>query len=229
MKNKIAQSLFEKYACSHIINTLLPFITDQRKARIESVIQYRLDSITLALENPADINNALACVRTCEALGVSTIHIISPEHDARYIHTITQSAFYWVEIIFHPHLQHFLQAMKNENRIIAGAVLNANTPLSALSIEKPLCLLIGNEHRGLSDEAKAQCDYIFSIPMCGMIDSFNLSVAAAISLFDVTQRKRLQLKNKTDLNEKTATHLRAKYYLNSVSARAASELLKKLK
>lgn len=226
MKNKIAEQLFEKNDAAYIIKTLSPFITDQRKIRIESVLQYRLTSITLAIEHPADINNALACVRTCEVLGISTIHIISAEHDARFIHTITQSAFYWVDIIFHSDLSSFIAAMKRENRQIAGAVVNAQKIISDVSVSAPLCLMIGNEQRGLTDEAKSACDILFSIPMCGMIDSFNLSVAAGIALFDVTQRKRMLLKNKTDLSAPIVTHLRAKYYLNSVSARVASELLK---
>ena len=116
--------------------------------------------------------------------------------------------------------------MKNEKRVIAGAIIHAEKKLSELKIDKPICILIGNEQRGLTHEAKNACDILFSIPMCGMVESLNLSVAAAISLFDLTQRKRMTLKNNTDLSITTEKKLRAKYYLNSVEARLAVNLFK---
>ncbi len=226
MKNKLCEQLFYQHNPDKIIKILSPYLSDHRKSRIDAVIQHRLNSITLAIENPADINNALACVRTSEALGLSTVHIISPEHDARYINPITQCAFYWVDIVFHDTFESFLKMMKVENRIIAGAVVNAEKTVSTMPIEKPLCILIGNEKRGLSDQAKKACNILFTIPICGMIDSLNLSVAAAIALFDVTQRKRSALQNQTDLSAESAQQLRAKYYLNSVEVRLATQLLK---
>src|SRR3990167_7828231 len=199
MKNSIIGQLAQENSPDNIIKALSPYLTDQRKARIESVLQHRLESITLAIEHPADINNALAAVRTCEALGVATIHIISAQHDARHIDVITKSAFYWVNINCHKNLSDFLKLMKNEKKILAGAVINSEKKLSAVPIDQPICILIGNEQRGLTTEAKNACDLLFSIPMCGMLESLNLSVAAAICLFDVTERKRTSLKNKTDL------------------------------
>lgn len=226
MKNKSCEQLFYQYAPEQIIKTLSPYLSDHRKLRIDNVILHRLNGITLAIEHPADINNALACVRTSEALGLEAVHIISPEHDARYINPITQCAFYWVDIIFHDSLESFLKIMKNENRLIAGAVVNETKTLSTVPVEKPLCILIGNEKRGLSDQAKKACDFLFTIPICGMIDSLNLSVAAAIALFDVTQRKRSAMQKQTDFSAESAQQLRAKYYLNSVEMRLATQLLK---
>ncbi len=209
-----------------ITEKLAPFITDNRKARIESVITYRLDSISLAIESPSDLNNALAAIRTCEALGISTIHIISAERDASFIHGVTMGAFYWVTILFYKTLNEFLTQIKCENKLLAGAIINAESNLSDIPIQQPLCLLMGNEQRGLSIEAKSACDFLFSIPMCGMTESFNLSVAAAISLFDLSQRKRVALKNKTDLTNNSIKTMRAQFYLQSVSPRLIKNLLK---
>ena len=224
MRNHIIEQILLKQSPEKIIDALSPYLTDQRKARIEAVLQHRIESITLAIEHPADINNALAAVRTCEALGIATIHIISPQHHAQYINSITKSAFYWVNIVMHKTLSDFLPQMKKEKRIIAGAVLQTQKKLATLSIDQPLCILIGNEQRGLTDDAKKACDILFSIPMCGMVESLNLSVAAAIAVFDLTERKRAQLQNKTDLSLHAANQLRAKYYLNSVDIRLATHL-----
>lgn len=225
MKNKIIDQLLIQHDAQKITRLLSPYLTQQRKAKIDAVIQHRLDSITLAIEHPADINNALAAVRTCEALGIATIHIISPQYHAQYISSITKSAFYWINIIRHESLSDFLIAMQSEKRILAGAVIDAEKKLGGITLTRPLCILIGNEQRGLTTEAKQACDFLFSIPMCGMLESLNLSVAAAICLFDLSERKRQQLKNKTDLSEITAEKLKAKYYLNSVESRLAIHLL----
>lgn len=225
MKNQIIDQLLIDHDAQKIIRLLSPYLTDQRKAKIDAVIQNRIESITLAIEHPADINNALAAVRTCEALGIATIHIISPQYHAQYISSITKSAFYWVNIIRHESLSAFLSAMKAENRIVAGAVIDADKKLGAIELQHPLCILIGNEQRGLTEEARKACDFLFSIPMCGMLESLNLSVAAAICLFDLSERKRKQLKTKTDLSTSTVEKLKAKYYLNSVESRLAIHLL----
>lgn len=225
MKNDLCKQLFQDHKPDKIIKALSPYLTDKRKLKIDKVIQARIHGITLALENPADINNALASVRTCEGLGVATIHIICAQHDARYVRPITQSAFYWVDIIFHNSLTEFINIIKQEKYLIAGAAVESNQSICELNINQPLCLLLGNEKEGLSEAAKNACDILFTIPMHGMVDSFNLSVAAAISLFDVTQRKRSQMKNKMDLSSQQEQNLRAKYYLNSVNTKMAKQLL----
>ena len=117
-KNRMSQreQLIKQHGAASIIKALEPFVTDRRKKRIEDVLAHRLDSIHLAIESPFDINNAFAAVRTSEALGISTVHIITPEGDASSIHSITQGAFYWMTLIFYKTLDEFLQAMKKENR-----------------------------------------------------------------------------------------------------------------
>lgn len=224
MKNPATETVLQNHSPEKIIEALSPFLTDHRKARIASVVRHRLDSITVAVELPGDINNALAIVRTCEALGIAAMHIISAEHATNYIQNITKSAFYWVNIIFHNTLDEFLAVMKTEKRLLFGAVLNAEKKLSDVSIDKPICLLFGNEHHGLSDEAKKACDGLYSIPMCGMLESLNLSVAAAISLFDASERKRAQIRDNTDLSDNLSKKLTAKFYLNSVNPKVANHL-----
>ncbi|MCB1827193.1 MAG: RNA methyltransferase [Coxiellaceae bacterium] len=211
--------LIEHYGPDAIIEAFESFITEQRKERIDSVVSHRLDSIQLAIESPSDINNALAAVRTSEALGISAIHIINPENDAGSMRRLTQGANHWVNIYYHESLDNFLIELKKENRLLAGAIIGGPTTLSNVSIEKPICLLIGNEQRGLSEKARQACDTLYQIPMLGMSESLNLSVCAAISLYDTTQRKRQHLTKNNDLHPQQQKILKAAYYLNSVTQR----------
>lgn len=211
------------------VETLAPFINEKRQARIEEVLAKRLHSIQLAIEHPSDINNALAAVRTAEALGVSKVHIICPEGYAGSARIITQGAFYWIDLAFYESLEQFLVYVKSQQLKLAGGALaepERQIELQQVPVDYPVCLLLGNEQRGLSQQAKQACDYIYKIPMVGMSESLNLSVSAAISLFDTSNRKRERLAGASDLTREQAMQLRAKYFKQSVSKRLVEQLFK---
>ena len=220
------QLLLQNQDPQRIIEALEPYITEPRKQRIEAVLARRLYNLQLAIESPCDINNALAAIRTCEALGISQVHIISPDSSASCAQSITQGAIYWVDIHFYDTLSDFLTYVKTNSFMLAGGSLKAKQTLSDVSIDKPLCIMVGNERCGLSKEALAACDILYKIPMVGMSESMNLSVSAAISLYDTSQRKRQALKADNDLTPQQSSRLKAKYYLQSVSSRLANALLK---
>lgn len=223
---KIFNELIKKYSSETIIKRLDPYLTPNRKKRIETILASRLNSIQLAIECPSDINNALAAVRSSEAMGISTVHIIAPEGEAVHARSITQGAVHWVNIIYYENLKKFLNAMHSQNILLAGGTIDATKSLSDVPINKPICIMIGNEQRGLSDEAQAACHIKFQIPMYGMSESLNLSVSAAISLYDTTTRKRKSLKQLSDLTPQERLDQQAIYYLNSVKPRLVKGLFK---
>ena len=225
MKNTELQAILDHHSPEAIIDALEPFVTPRRKGRIEHVLKGRLNGIQLAIEAPSDINNALAAVRTCEAMGVSNIHLITPEGDAGAIRAVTQGAFYWVNIHTYPSFEAFSASLRQTPSQLAGAKMEAPLQLQDIPINNPLCLMMGNEQRGLSKQAQEDCDMLYSIPMVGMSESLNLSVSAAISLYDTTQRKRLALGRQSDLSETERSQMQAKYYLRSVSPRLIKALL----
>ncbi|MCH9643516.1 MAG: RNA methyltransferase [Gammaproteobacteria bacterium] len=221
----MTKALLQQHNTQDIIDKLGPYLTELRRQRIEQVISSRLESIQLAIESPSDINNALAAIRTCEALGISKIHIISQEGGAKAIKNITQGAFYWVDIQFYKDLDAFLLHAKQQPLNIAGGCVTATEGIAAVPVERPLCILIGNEQRGLSSSAQQACDYRYRIPMYGMSESMNLSVSAAISLYDTSSRKRTLINATGDLNTEQRTQLRAQYYLHSTTPRLAQALM----
>jgi len=221
------QQLIRQQGGQQIVDMLEPFVTELRKSRIEKVLAGRLSSIQLAIEAPVDINNALAAVRSAEAFGISKVHLITPEGSAVHAVDITRGAIYWVEVVYHDSLAAFLQLMQKDNVQIAGAFPQAGITLAEVPITNSLCILIGNELRGLSSAAQTACNIQYKIPMVGMTESLNLSVSAAISLYELTLRKRAALGNLTDLSEMQYQDLKALYYLNSVSSRLAVGVIKR--
>ncbi len=225
MKISSKNSLIKQHGAKKIISRLQPFVSARRQQRIEQVLDNRLLSLQVALEMPADIQNAFAVIRSCEIFGVAKIHIISPSKEIKGIRPISKGALDWVEILFYEEFNDFLAQMAEENCRLAGALPQAEYHLNAIPLNEPVCLLLGNEHSGLSLQAKKACNWHYQIPMYGMTASLNLSVAAAISLYESTQRKRQIIQATGDLAPIQRQEWQAFYYLNSVSKRLAQNFL----
>ena len=160
-----------------------------------------------------------------EALGVLGVHVIDAEGDALHAKRTTQGAFHWVHTWHHRGFDAFLEAVRRRDMTIAAACMDADTLLHELPADRPVCLLLGNEQRGLSERAKRAADILYRIPMVGMSESLNLSVSAAISLYDVVRRRRAHIGKPGDLDEATLERERARCYLHSVDERLIRALL----
>lgn len=206
-----------------IVDQLRPYLTDARVARIEQVLASRVDGVQVAIESPADAHNAAAVVRTAESLGLVGVHVVSPEHDALHKRSTTQGAHHWVQTWQHQDLEAFVEHMGGRY-VLAGAWPDAPLELEALPLDRRLCLLFGNEQRGLSPAAREVCALGFRVPMVGMTESLNLSVCAAVSLYVTLARKRAA-GPPSDLSTEARALLRARYYIHSVDARLTLAML----
>lgn len=219
MQNEKQLQLIQQFGSQSIITKLENFVTPNRKHRIKTVLDSRLNSIHLAIEAPCDINNALAATRSSEIFGISTVHIINPEGPAGSVRLITQGAYYWIKVLYHDNLKAFLHYATEKKLCLAGGTVQATTPLPQVPVDQPICFMIGNEDRGLSAECISALKHTYTIPMHGMTESLNLSVSAAISLYDATTRKRQLLGTPGDLTPNEYQHAQAHYYMQSVNYR----------
>lgn len=225
MKKNISKyQLINRYSPEMVISQLQDHIAERRKQRIDEVLDNRLDSIQLAMEMPAGLHNAFAAVRSCDVFGVAKIHMIAPEWQTQTMRSISKGAMDWVEVVYYESLSDFLNVVQQENLFLAGATPLAEADVSAIPIETPVCLLFGNEKEGLSQQAQLACQLQYKIPMYGMTGSLNVSVAAAISLYETTQRKRKQLQSQGDLIASRRRQLQAQYYISSVNTKLVNAL-----
>ncbi len=218
---------FEGLAATHtpamIVETIRPYVTAARQAKIEGLLDGRLPTISVAIEAPSDPHNAAAVVRTAEALGVLTVHVIATEGRALHAKSTTQGAYHWLRTHHHAALPDFLAHPTVADVALYGAWMDAELSLEELPVDRPICLLFGNENRGVSPEARAACTAGFRIPMFGMSESLNLSVSAAIGLYDVTRRHRRA--GPVGLDPARRDAMRARHYLDSVDTRLWKGLL----
>ncbi|MBL4685874.1 MAG: RNA methyltransferase [Nannocystaceae bacterium] len=204
----------------HAVALMVPYLTEARIDKIERVLRGRTLDLMVAVEAPSDPHNAAAIVRTAEALGVMSVHVVAAEGRALHRQSTTQGAYRWVDTQHHARLEDLVTTVKKRGLRLCGAAMDGSTPLSRMDVDAPLCLLLGNEQRGLSDAARAACDALFHVPMVGMSESLNLSVTAAIAMHSVLSRRSPRA-----LPPESLAAWRARYYARSLDARLVLGLL----
>lgn len=211
--------LVRHYGPAALIEGLEPFVSERRRARIESVLDARLYSVQVGIERPYDPHNAAAVVRSAEAIGAWGVHVVAASEGILRSRKTTAGTHHWIETRHYSELEDFLPEVRARGMLLAGACVDATHMLEELPVDRPLCLMFGNEHAGLSPAAQAACEYRFRIPIHGFAESYNLSVAAALSLYSVSSRRRALLGRAGDLDEPRRSLERARWYARSVDPR----------
>ncbi len=170
--------------------------TPERIEKIERVVAARQHGLVVVLEDIHDPHNAEAVLRTCDAVGVQDVYFVFEQEDyydpRRVGKQSSASANKWVSChIFHSTAACIAQLRTGGYESVAAVVDGADEELVGRDFTAlRLALWFGNEHAGLSPAATAAADRRVSIPMRGMVRSLNVSVAAAIFLFEVTRQRR---------------------------------------
>lgn len=167
--------------------------TERRRARIESVLARRQPDLTVVLENIHDPHNVSAILRTCDAVGVLRAHAVytvEAAPDVAFARQTSASAAKWVEVARHDSIATCFATLRAEGmKILATTLGEGARPLFDLDLRTPVALVFGNEMRGISDEAVTLADGQLAIPMVGMVQSLNVSVAAAVCLYEAFRQR----------------------------------------
>jgi len=197
------------------------FLLPERKARIDEVVAHRTRTLTVVMEALCDPQNVNAVLRTCEAFGVQEVHAIEgPQKRFDPNKKVTQNADKWLDVRRWSSTRECLGFLKAEGyRIYATHLGTDSVALGELSFAPRVALVFGNEHAGVSDEAVSLADVNFTIPMFGFSQSFNVSVAAAITLARAVERRIAERGRHGDLAEPEAAALRERFYMLAVKQR----------
>ncbi|MFO0755833.1 MAG: RNA methyltransferase [Byssovorax sp.] len=169
-----------------ILATLLPFITPERTARIEQVFARRLRAVTVLMDAPHDPHNGAAVIRSCDAFGVHSLHVVERVEGFLVSNTVARGSERWVEVLTYPTSDEGIRALQR-----GGYELVATHPEGELSPEDlpsipRLCLVLGNEKTGIHASLRPACKRGVRVPMRGFAESLNVSVTAAILLQHAT-------------------------------------------
>jgi len=187
-------------------------MTRERRERIERVVSCRLKGLVAVCENFANPHNAAAILRTCEALGILNVYIIEELVPFEPSRAVTQGAEKWLIVKrFRRAEKAFAELKEKGYRIYAAMPGKGAVTVEELPVGEPLALVFGNEKEGVSEKTLGFCDGTFRIPMWGFVESFNVSVAAAISLYISARRLRERLGREGDLSPEEVESLRERY------------------
>jgi tRNA (guanosine-2'-O-)-methyltransferase len=198
------------------------FLLPERKARIDEVVAHRTRTLTVVMEALCDPQNVNAVLRTCEAFGIQDVHVIEgPMKVYDPNKKISQNADKWLDVRRWSSARECLGHLKAEGyQIYATHLGRDSVGLADLSFDPRVALVFGSEHRGVSDEAAALADRNFTIPMFGFVQSFNVSVAAAITLARAVDRRVAERGRHGDLADAEAQALRERFYVLAVKQRS---------
>lgn len=205
--------------------SLRGMLTERRRERIDHVVRRRWKSLTVVIEDLRDPHNQAAVLRSSEGLGLLTAHVIDTPDQHGRIDTfdpsrgVTKDADKWLTVTKHRSVEPCVETLKQQGFAIYAGALDPNAvSLYELDVQRPCAFVFGNEHRGVSPALREQADALFVIPMRGFVESFNVSVAAAICLSHAVHARELAGRV-TDLSEEEREALRRAYEEKSLGKR----------
>ncbi len=165
-------------------------MTPKRYARLRSVLDRRQPDLTVLLDNVHKTHNFSAIVRSCDAVGAFEAHAVWPNPRLKPNHMSSGGAGKWVRILAHPDLDTAVEILRGKGmQIIAAHLDESARDYRQVDFIRPTAILLGAELDGVSAEGLKHADFNVSISMAGMVESLNVSVAAAILLFEARQQR----------------------------------------
>lgn len=169
-------------------------MTPERYNRLSDVLAKRQPDITIVLENVFDPHNISAVMRTCDAVGVQEIFILNtkiPRHK-KWGAKSSSSAAKWLTVHQFEDLDACVKVLRERySKILTTHLSSDAVSLHQIDFTQSIALVFGNEHAGVSDEMRAKADGNFIIPQVGIIQSLNISVACAVTLYEAYRQKEI--------------------------------------
>ena len=177
-------------------------MTPERQQRLDGVLARRQSDLTVLAENLYKPRNLSAVVRTCDAVGLPDIHVVPGKTDPRHHWHTSQGAEKWVRLVQHESTQSACESLRNEGfSIVAAHLSDIAVDYRQVDYTRPTALLIGTEAFGVSEAGLRWADEQIVIPMMGMSQSLNVSVATAVVLYEaLAQRKAAGMYDASRMN-----------------------------
>ena len=229
----IANSLKERYGghdsewYAERTEYMKGFLTEERIEVLRRTLSERTRYMTILTENTFHPQNASALIRHCEAFGVQDLHTVETVCKFNPNVDIVRGTDKWVDITRHASTTDAIASLKAAGyRIVATTPHRESCTPETFDVEKaPFCLVFGTEHTGVSDEIIEAADEYLRIPMCGMVESLNVSASAAILIYMLSQRMRLSPTIDWQLKEWEHQELMFRWVMSS--ARDAERVLER--
>ena len=169
-------------------------MNEVRKERLERVLLKRQFDLTVVMENVNDPHNIAAVMRTCDAVGIQEIYVLNSiiRPHKRFGAKSSSSASKWLTVHHFSDLELCVSSIREKYKKIYTTYLTEDSlNLYEMNLTEPIALVFGNEHDGVSESFRQLADGNFIIPQVGIIQSLNISVACAVTIYEAYRQKTL--------------------------------------
>ncbi|MGK7945912.1 MAG: tRNA (guanosine(18)-2'-O)-methyltransferase TrmH [Microcystaceae cyanobacterium] len=174
-----------------MVRFILISVLPRRYQRIKQVLDKRQPDLAVLTEDVHKPHNLSAIIRTCDAVGILNVHAVNQTSEFPTFSQVAQGSEKWINLQIHPDITSAIQILKqNQFQVYAAHLSDQAIDYRSLDYTQPTAILMGAEKWGVSETAATLADGHLIIPMMGMVQSLNVSVAAAVILFEA-QRQRL--------------------------------------
>lgn len=183
-------------------------MTPERLAKLRATLDRRQPDLTVLADYVHKPHNVAAIIRTCDAVGIGEVQLAMGDFDKKRFRTKSGTALgsdRWVNVTLKDSIGDSVKALQADGvQVVAAHLSDRAVSYREVDYTKPTALLLGAEKDGVSDEIAELVDQPIIIPMMGMVQSFNVSVAAAIILSEAQhQRDKAGLYDSCRLDKET--------------------------
>lgn len=197
---------------SEIVRRLSPHVTPERWEKIQLVAKNRIPHARIVLEDIYDRGNISAVMRSAEAFGLHTMDIIELHDKFKESKRVTQGADKWLDVHKWSSTRSCVEHIKKQGlKLYVTHLSSKATPIDQVDFSVPFAIAFGNEKNGATAELLELADADVFIPMQGFVQSFNISVAAALSFYHIRKLGHPPL-----LTPEKEEELKAKYLIQSI-------------
>lgn len=200
----------EDWTAKGIIEVLEPLALERRSEKFRRVIEERIESVTVVMDAPHDPHNGAAILRSAEAFGVQTVHVVEREEPFLIARKVSKGTERWLDVIRHKNVEAARSRLARDAYTLVVAHPEGEFLPEELATMPRVAVIMGNEADGVCDELAAHAQHTVRVPMRGFVESLNVSVTTALLLSAITRHRP------GDLTEERKTFLYARALQRSV-------------
>jgi tRNA (guanosine-2'-O-)-methyltransferase len=175
-------------------------LTEVRRQRLRDVAERRMRGVAVVLDSLYDAGNQAAAFRSVEAFGFMDCHVVNPAAAKKgNPRAVSRGAEKWLDLHIWQHADDAIAALRRERRVIWIADVRNAVPIHQVDFSRPVALVFGAEHSGISPAFREAADGAFTVPTVGFVESLNISAAATATLAIARAQRERAIGARTDL------------------------------
>lgn len=176
------------------------FVSERRLGRLKEVLDERTNHITLVLEDVYQTHNFSAVLRSADIFGIQTTNFIENRNKYKISEDVSMGSTQWLTLNRYQHHENNTRACLTDlkakgYKIVATSLQKNSVSLQELDVSKPIAIVFGTELTGISTDVEEMADEFVKLPMYGFTESFNISVCAALCMYELSTKIRKQVPN----------------------------------